>query len=374
MPACARPGVYVPRQTHDCDAAVLVRRHLTGFLERLEESGHGLLPEFVKAELEGFAGCGDFARGFVVEADVEEEGQARGDLAQGALGDRLLRAGQLERGEVGRGLLHGEGGGLGDLAGETCESQGFGGGTLGCNADCGGFDVSQCDPCGNDQIDDDETCDGAALANETCESQGFGGGALACNATCDAFDTSQCDVLDPGETCDGAALGTATCESLGFDGGVLTCAADSCGAFDTSGCIGRGNDKLDGDEPCDGTELGGETCETQGFFGGTLACSEQCDDFDLSQCTDYGNNQIDAGETCDGSDLGGATCESQGFAGGVLTCATGCGAFDTSACTKLSRRARCPFEATAPRRRRLVDVSTRRRPRTWPGRGRTAPG
>ena len=24
MPACARPGVYVPRQTHDCDAAVLV--------------------------------------------------------------------------------------------------------------------------------------------------------------------------------------------------------------------------------------------------------------------------------------------------------------------------------------------------------------
>ena len=45
MPACARPGVYVPRQTHDSDAAVLVRRHLAGFLERLEESGHGPLPE-----------------------------------------------------------------------------------------------------------------------------------------------------------------------------------------------------------------------------------------------------------------------------------------------------------------------------------------
>ena len=49
----------------DCDAAVLVRRHLAGFRERLEESGHGPLPEFVRAELEGFAGCGDFARGFV---------------------------------------------------------------------------------------------------------------------------------------------------------------------------------------------------------------------------------------------------------------------------------------------------------------------
>ena len=64
MPACTRPGVYVPRQTHDCDAAVLVRRHLPGFLARLEEAGHAL-PGFVKAELEGFATCGDFERGFV---------------------------------------------------------------------------------------------------------------------------------------------------------------------------------------------------------------------------------------------------------------------------------------------------------------------
>ena len=54
----------MPRQTHDCDAAVLVRRHLQGFLARLEEGGHAL-PEFVKAELEGFAGCGDFERGLV---------------------------------------------------------------------------------------------------------------------------------------------------------------------------------------------------------------------------------------------------------------------------------------------------------------------
>ncbi len=51
-------------QTHDCEAAVLVRRHLPGFVVRLEEAGHAL-PEFVKTELEGFAGCGDFERGFV---------------------------------------------------------------------------------------------------------------------------------------------------------------------------------------------------------------------------------------------------------------------------------------------------------------------
>ncbi len=64
MPACARPVGYVPRQTHECDAAVLVRRHLAEFLGRCEERA-GPLPAFVKGELEGFAGCGDFELGFV---------------------------------------------------------------------------------------------------------------------------------------------------------------------------------------------------------------------------------------------------------------------------------------------------------------------
>ncbi len=64
MPGCTRPVGYVPRQTHECDAAVLVRRHLAEFLERCEERV-GPLPAFVKAELEGFAGCGDFELGFV---------------------------------------------------------------------------------------------------------------------------------------------------------------------------------------------------------------------------------------------------------------------------------------------------------------------
>jgi hypothetical protein len=64
MPACARPFGYVPRQTHECDAAVLVRRHLAEFLGRCEERA-GPLPAFVKGELEGFAGCGDFELGFV---------------------------------------------------------------------------------------------------------------------------------------------------------------------------------------------------------------------------------------------------------------------------------------------------------------------
>ena len=53
MPASTKTGTYVPRQTQDCDAVVLMRQHLPGFLARLEESGHAPLPKFVQAELEG---------------------------------------------------------------------------------------------------------------------------------------------------------------------------------------------------------------------------------------------------------------------------------------------------------------------------------
>ena len=65
MPACASSGVYAPRDTHRCDAAVLVRHHVARFLERVEAGSHGPLPDFVQAELRGFAVCGDFSQGFV---------------------------------------------------------------------------------------------------------------------------------------------------------------------------------------------------------------------------------------------------------------------------------------------------------------------
>ena len=65
MPVCASSGVYVPRDTHHCDAAVLIREHLAGFLERVEEGSHAPLPGFVQGELRGFAVCGDFSQGFV---------------------------------------------------------------------------------------------------------------------------------------------------------------------------------------------------------------------------------------------------------------------------------------------------------------------
>ena len=55
--------------------------------------------------------------------------------------------------------------------------------TLACSANCADFDVTQCVTLatdGNDQIDDNELCDGSALNGATCESLGAGTGTLAC--------------------------------------------------------------------------------------------------------------------------------------------------------------------------------------------------
>ena len=84
-----------------------------------------------------------------------------------------------------------------DLNGQTCQSQGFDSGTLGCLSDCSGYDTSGCSNntgpvCGNNVIETGEVCDGTALGGQTCQSQGFSGGTLACNSTCSGYDTSGC--------------------------------------------------------------------------------------------------------------------------------------------------------------------------------------
>jgi len=52
MPACVRPVGYVPRHTHECDASVLLRRHLADSRKRCEERA-GQLPEVVKGGTRG---------------------------------------------------------------------------------------------------------------------------------------------------------------------------------------------------------------------------------------------------------------------------------------------------------------------------------
>jgi hypothetical protein len=72
-------------------------------------------------------------------------------------------------------------------------TQGYDGGTLTCNSpnNCQ-FNVGGCYECGDGAINPGESCDGANLNGQTCVSQGFGGGGtLSCNASC-GFNTSQC--------------------------------------------------------------------------------------------------------------------------------------------------------------------------------------
>ena len=106
---------------------------------------------------------------------------------------------------------------------------------------CTANNPSVCTPvCGDAQIVGAETCDGTELNGQSCVTQGFGGGTLACDETCTALVTTGCtmcgnDVIDAPEVCDGAALGGQTCITQGFAGGTLACRAD-CTGFDTTPC------------------------------------------------------------------------------------------------------------------------------------------
>jgi hypothetical protein len=225
-----------------------------------------------------------------------------------------------------------------DLAGMDCISQGFEGGELVCDADCGGFDTSGCFFffCGNDTIQGDEVCDGANTGAATCQTEGFESGTLGCTVNCRAFDTSTCGdcnngIIDGDDVCDGIELDGETCTSLGFDSGPLGCLAD-CSGYDSAGCGACGNGTIDGAETCEAADLDGETCLTLGFDSGNLACNATCDAFNTAGCGDCGNSIIDGDDLCDGAAVGAATCVTQGFDNGVLTCDATCQGYDTSAC------------------------------------------
>jgi hypothetical protein len=193
----------------------------------------------------------------------------------------------------------------GVLAGQTCGSQGFDGGVLGCLADCSGFDTSACTDCGDGLVEGNEQCDGNNLAGSSCQSLGFpGGGTLTCTNTCQ-FNTAQCsnefcgdgirnaneqcDCGNQGVNCTNAQLGNQNCQTQGFDGGALSCFSPNNCMYNTSGCYSCGDGVINPGESCDGNNLGGQTCVGLGFpGGGTLACNQQCG-FDVAQCINVSN-------------------------------------------------------------------------------------
>lgn len=151
--------------------------------------------------------------------------------------------------------------------------------------------------CGDGVVEAPEECDGADLAGQTCATLGFTGGTLTCAANC-AFDKTQCvsescgdGIKNGGEECDcgqqGAPctseqLGDVACSNLlapsnGFyHGGTLSCGSPFSCLFNTAGCIWCGDGVRNGPEACEGADLGGQTCAGLGFTGGTLACNSNC--------------------------------------------------------------------------------------------------
>lgn len=203
-----------------------------------------------------------------------------------------------------------------------------------------------CGRCGDGRVSGDERCDGEAFAEgaRACTDLGFGGGSLGCSADC-LPDTSRCTSGGGGtpgprcgdgrregeEACDGDDLGEASCASVTGGVGRLAC-TEGC-RYDVSGCVGErppgcGNGRIDEEERCDGADLGGWSCQELGFLEGALGCTGDCQ-FDVGDCEGgngarCGDGRRDSGEACDGSDFGGQTCVDHEFAGGRLGCTTRC--------------------------------------------------
>lgn len=160
---------------------------------------------------------------------------------------------------------------------------------------CRNAAIAQCEvcvECGDELINVGETCDGTNLAGESCVSQGFGGGTLACLGDCGGFDTAGC--FD-GACCDGNN-GTPGCEDADCVDEI--CAIDPfccdnswdlmCSNAANATCaicgVVCGDAMVAGGEDCDGANLDGQTCASlPGFTGGTLSCNGDCS-FNTTNC------------------------------------------------------------------------------------------
>ena len=237
-----------------------------------------------------------------------------------------------------------------DLGGETCVSQGFKSGTLGCADNCNALDTSGCFTCGNDMVEGPEDCDGADLGGADCGSVGFVDGTLACAMDC-TFDTSMCttgsgdccsaNMGSPG--CDDPACVMAVCAEDPFCCGTNwdgLCANVANGYCDV--CMGGMGDccSANGSQGCDDVACVVDLCGVGG--AGQVACcdtdwDQSCADTAVADCAvcvppNCGDGVLDMDEVCDMMDLGGETCVSQGFDSGTLGCEANCNAFDTSGC------------------------------------------
>lgn len=233
-----------------------------------------------------------------------------------------------------------------DLAGRTCESEGYhSGGSLSCNDDCT-LDLSSCataGSCGDGTINSAEECDGDLLDGESCTSLGHYPGTLSCSDSC-TFDFSGCSgrcgdgIINGSEQCDGAELGEITsCSDISpqYHSGTPTCDA-SC-LIDEANCGMCGDGTINGTEECDGGVWGTSCNDEDPLYHageGELLCSDSCG-LDFSGCHFCGDGLLNGNETCDGTELGAnPTCGQMGYAGGTPSCDSSCGSLNYNSCTQ----------------------------------------
>lgn len=158
-----------------------------------------------------------------------------------------------------------------------------------------------------------EECDTQALHDESCVSQGFGSGTLLCDAQC-KFDTSQCIAACTSGTKE--CLGSEYRECIqGVWKGTL-CEGDTP-VCTQSGCTKRiicGDGFIDPGESCDSDNLNNKTCkdidaQIRWEAQGAPVCTD-CR-LELGSCKEIvecGDNHVSGNEICDGDDLNAKTC------------------------------------------------------------------
>jgi hypothetical protein len=226
--------------------------------------------------------------------------------------------------------------------------------------------------CGDGEVEGDEVCDGASLAGASCKSVGFAGGTLVCGATCRTYDVAGCsfdlgaivinEVVTSGD--DWVELYNASDSTVTMTGWKLTDSSpDNVYAFPDGLALAAGDYLLLARSDAAGLPFGlassgdavqlltassvvsdavtvagvpdgasfGRNPNGSGGFAALYPPTPGTTNATAS-AIECGNGAREPGELCDGADLGDASCASLGGSGGVLACATDCGSFVTGGC------------------------------------------
>jgi alpha-tubulin suppressor-like RCC1 family protein len=215
---------------------------------------------------------------------VFSDGTAKcsGQNTNGQLGDGTTTSPRLTPVQV---LIYDYGGPLGPTP--TCQSLGFLGGTLTCNADCMSYNTAGCTSqvCGNGVVETGEQCDdGSAQTPSSC-------GVGACARTVADNCVSCMNVA-----CVPGTPVTETCNSID----------DDCDGVIDEGGVCCGNGVINPGETCDGNS---QSC-TVGGYAGTQTCNAGCTGWNTCTTTQScGDGLINDAEACDdGAALTPASC------------------------------------------------------------------